>query len=247
MLAAAVAARAAHAAAGRRPAVRLLRGLERAGDRAPRSGSSRRPAATPSSSSAAARSVERARAIVGAGIPVMGHVGPHAADRDRARRLPLPGPHRRARARGHARRARAPGGRLLRDRLRGDPGRAHRADHAAHADPGDRHRRRPGDRRPGAGLPRPARHLRRPRGALRQALRRRARRDDRGRDGVRRGRARRAATPSPSTATRWRPDEIERLHELLARERRRAVHGRLHALATSTTCRCWRPAPNPPE
>ena len=42
----------------------------------PRSASSRRPAATPSSSRAAARRrVARARAIVQAGIPVMGHVG----------------------------------------------------------------------------------------------------------------------------------------------------------------------------
>ena len=41
----------------------------------PRSGSSRRPAATRSSSSAAGRASQRARAIVEAGIPVMGHVG----------------------------------------------------------------------------------------------------------------------------------------------------------------------------
>ena len=40
---------------------------------------------------------ERARAIVRAGVPVMGHVGPHPADRDRARRLPRSGPHGRAR------------------------------------------------------------------------------------------------------------------------------------------------------
>ena len=41
----------------------------------PRYGSSRRPAATRSSSSVAARHVARARAIVQSGIPVMGHVG----------------------------------------------------------------------------------------------------------------------------------------------------------------------------
>ena len=46
-------------------------------------------------------------------------------------------------------------------------------------DPGDRHRRRPGHRRPGARVPRPARDLRRPRRALRQALRGRPRADDR--------------------------------------------------------------------
>ena len=55
MLSARRAPRPEDAAAGRRPAVRLLRGLRRAGDRAPRTASSRRPAATPSSSRAAAR------------------------------------------------------------------------------------------------------------------------------------------------------------------------------------------------
>ena len=75
MLAAAVRRGLTHAAADRRPAVRLLRGLGRARRSRPRSASSRRPAATRSSSSAAASSVERARAIVDAGIPVMGHVG----------------------------------------------------------------------------------------------------------------------------------------------------------------------------
>ena len=120
-------------------------------------------------------SVERARAIIGAGIPVMGHVGltPQTATalggyRSQGRTA------ERALA-GDARRARAPGRRLLRDRVRGDPRGAHRAGHAAHADPGDRDRRRRGDRRPGARLPRPARHLRRARRALREALRRRAR------------------------------------------------------------------------
>ena len=77
-------------------------------------------------------SVERARALVGAGIPVMGHVGltPQTATalggyRSQGRTA------ERALERA-ARRARAPGGRLLRDRLRGDPERAHRGDHAAH-------------------------------------------------------------------------------------------------------------------
>ena len=90
---------------------------------------------------------------------------PDAADRDRARRLQGPGPHRRARAR--------------RDRL-GDalalqeagcfsivfeaiPAAVTEELMRAHGDPGDRHRRRAGDRRPGARLPRPARHPRRPR------------------------------------------------------------------------------------
>ena len=49
-----------------------------------------------------------------------------AADRHRARRLPGPGPDGRGGARRRARRAGAPGGRLLLDRVRGDPGRGRR-------------------------------------------------------------------------------------------------------------------------
>ena len=134
-------------------------------------------------------SVERARRAGRRRHPGDGPRGPHAADRHGAGRLPLAGAHRGARARGAARRARPSGRRLLRDRLRGDPERAHRGDHAAHGDPGDRHRRRLRRGRPGARLPRPARHLRRPRGALRQALRERPRRDDQGRERIRGRRA----------------------------------------------------------
>ena len=47
-------------------------------------------------------SVERARAIARAGIPVMGHVGPDAADGGLARRLPRPGAHGGAGGPGHA-------------------------------------------------------------------------------------------------------------------------------------------------
>ncbi len=75
MLAAAARRGLTHAAAGRRPAVRLLRGLERAGRSPPRSGSSRRPAATRSSSSAAAARSSAPRRSWAPGIPVMGHVG----------------------------------------------------------------------------------------------------------------------------------------------------------------------------
>ena len=67
-------------------------------------------------------SVERARAIVAAGIPVMGHVGLTPAVGHGAGRLPLAGPHGGAGAEGDARRAGAPGGGLLLDRVRGDPG-----------------------------------------------------------------------------------------------------------------------------
>ena len=76
-------------------------------------------------------SVSRARAIVAAGHPRDGPRRPHAADRDRARRLEGPGPHR---GRGRADRRRgagAAGGGLLRARVRGDPRRRHRGADAA--------------------------------------------------------------------------------------------------------------------
>ena len=59
----------------RRPPVRLVPGLRRARRSRTRSGSSRRRAPTRSSSRAPGRSLSRVRAIVGAGIPVMGHIG----------------------------------------------------------------------------------------------------------------------------------------------------------------------------
>ena len=138
--------------------------------------SSRRRAATRSSSRAAAQtSVARARAIVNAGIPVMGHVGltPQTA-------TALGG----YKAQGRTAEAAA---RVAREALAlqeaGCFSIVFEAIPAAVAeaimprmDAGDRHRRRPGDRRPGAGVPRPARHPRGPRRAVRQALRRRSRR-----------------------------------------------------------------------
>ena len=124
-----------------------------------------------------AASAERARAIVARRHPGHGPRRADAADGDRARRL---------RAQGRtAERATAvlddaldaPGGGLLRDRLRGDPRRRDRRDHGPDGDPGDRHRRRRQHRRPGARAARPARHQRRLPAEVRQALRRRARRD----------------------------------------------------------------------
>ena len=117
-------------------------------------------------------SVDRARAIVRSGIPVMGHVGltPQTASA-------LGG----FKAQGRTAEQAA---KLAEDALalqavgcfaivfEAVPGRGHRrADGEARA-AGDRDRRRAGDRRPGARLPRPARHRRRPDAAVRQALRR---------------------------------------------------------------------------
>ena len=99
------------------------------------------------------QSAQRARAIVRAGVPVMGHVGltPQTA-------TALGG----YRAQGRtAERARAvlddavalQDGGLFLDRLRGDPGGRDRGDHAVHGGADHRHRRRHGDRRPGARAP----------------------------------------------------------------------------------------------
>ena len=128
------------AAAGRRPPVRLLRGVRRAGDRdrAPlrQGGGLRRRQARGRRRLGRAGARHRPRRRAGDGPR-----RPDPADRDRARRLPRPGPHRRAGPRGARGRAGAAGGRLLRDRLRGDPRRRHRRDHAVHGGADHRHRR----------------------------------------------------------------------------------------------------------
>ena len=151
-------------------------------------------------------SVARARAIVDAGIPVMGHVGLTPQTVDRARRLEGPGPHRRrARRRSPQRRSpcRRPG--CFAIVFEAIPSAVDRGAHAAHGDPRHRHRRRPGDRRPGARVPRPARHPRRAGPALRQALRQPPGGDGRGRRRLRRRRARARATRARSTPTRSTP------------------------------------------
>ena len=149
---------------------------------------------------------ERARAIVARRRAGDGPRRPDAADRDRARRLPRPGPHRGARPAGARRRARAAGGRLLRDRLRGDPRRGDRRDHAAHGDPGDRHRRRPEHRRPGARPARPARRSTTASSRSSSSATRRVKAEMvRGVDGLRRGGPHARASPAPSTPTASRP------------------------------------------
>ena len=138
-----------------------------------------------------------------AGIPVMGHVGLTPQTVDRAGRLPGAGPHRRPRPSG-SRARRSPSRRPAASRW--SSRRSRRAVSEllmdAHGRPRHRHRRRPGDRRPGARLPRPARHPRGPRRELRQALRRPPGRDGRGRRGLRRRRAEPPLPGARSTATR---------------------------------------------
>ena len=145
--------------------------------------------------------VARARAIVRAGIPVMGHVGltPQTS-------TALGG----YKAQGRSARPRRT---IAREALalqevgcfslvfEAIPS-AVAAELMPHMDDSrHRHRRGPVGRRPGAGVPRPARHPRGPRRALRQALREPARRDDAGvaafADEVRD-----RTYPGPSTATR---------------------------------------------
>ena len=188
-------ARPADAALDRRSAVRVLRGLGRAGHRhraALRQGSRlRRGQARAWRDERAARPGDRR-----GGDPGHGPHRPDSPDRDRARRLPGPGPQRGARARRGPRRDRAAGGGLLLARIRGHSGGGRTSAHAAARDSGDRDRRRGGDGRPGARVPRPAGHLRRPRPPVRQALRRPARADGRRRDRVR-GRGSSARLPRP--------------------------------------------------
>ena len=127
---------------------------------------------------------------------------PHPPDRVGAGRLQGPGPHRRGRGKAGRGDAGAAVDRLLRGRLRGDPGRRHRGADAPPGGAGDRHRRRPRHRRPGAGLPRPARHLRGAHPALRAPLRRGPRGDGQGRQRVHRATFAPAPSPTRSTPTR---------------------------------------------
>ena len=160
-------------------------------------------------------SVARARAIVHAGIPVMGHVGltPQTS-------TALGGYRAQGRTAGAAQRI---AGEALALQDAGCFSLVFEAIPSAVAaelmpldrDPGHRHRRRPRHRRPGARLPRPARHPRGPRRALRQALRLAAGRDGRGRLRLRRRRAHRPL-PRPGARLLDRGAELDAFREALA-------------------------------
>ena len=82
-------------------------------------------------------------------------------------------------------------------------------------DPDDRHRRRGGLRRPGARLPRPARPRRGPAAALRRALRRARRPRRRRRSRATPTTCARAASRRSATPTRSRAEELERFQRLV--------------------------------
>ncbi len=129
------------AAADRRPAVRVLRALQRAGDR---DGDALRQGGGLRRGQARAR---RRLGRAGAGDrprrdPGDGPRRPHPADGDRARRLQGPGQDRRPGGEDRRGGARPAGGGLLRDRLRGGARGAQRGAGAEAEHPGDRDRRR---------------------------------------------------------------------------------------------------------
>ena len=103
---------------------------------------------------------ETVRRIVDAGIPVMGHIGLTPQSINQLGGYKVQGKTPDSRRRAHQRRHGPRAGRRLRHRARMRARASSRdaiTERLAHPD--DRHRRRPGLRRPGAGLPRPARPL----------------------------------------------------------------------------------------
>ena len=82
----------------------------------------------------------------------------------------------------------------------------------------DRDRRRAGDLRPGARLPRPARDHHRPHGEIRQALRRRPRDDGRGGPAATPARSRSGHFPGPEHVYAIEPEELAEFHRYLDQE-----------------------------
>ena len=183
-------------------------------------------------------SAARARAIVQRRHPGDGPRRPDAADGDRARRLPRPGPHRPARARA-----------VLDDALalqeagcfsivfEAIPSARDRRDHAPHGDPGHRHRRRA--RRPTARCSSSTTCSASTRASGPKFVKRYANVQDEMVAGVERLRRGRAHAPLPrrrSTPTAIAPEELERLRGQLAAAAR--LH-RVNKAFTPTLAAPW--------
>ena len=145
--------------------------------------------------------LSRVQALVGGGIPVMGHLGltPQSATMLGGFKAQGRTAEKAVRLYEDALALEAAG--LLRDRARGGAGSGRGPDHGGAARADDRDRRRRRDRRSGARLARPARALRGQLAALRQAVRRPGRRDQGRRRRLRRGGAR---APVPGGAAHLR-------------------------------------------
>ena len=160
-------------------------------------------------------SVRRARAIVGAGIPVMGHVGLTPQTSTALGGWKAQGRTAAAAARIAAEALALQEAGCFAIVFEAIPSAVTEELMPLHGDPRDRHRRRPGDRRAGARLPRPARHPRRPRAALRQALRQPPAGDERRASAPTPRTCARAAIPAPSTPTRSTRPSSSELHARL--------------------------------
>ena len=150
-------------------------------------------------------SCSRARAIVGAGIPVMGHVGLTPQTSTALGGWKAQGRTAAAAARIAAEALALQEAGCFALVFEAIPSAVTEELMPLHRDPRDRHRRRARDRRAGARLPRPARHPRRARSALRQALREPPAGDERRRQPPTPRTCARAATRRPSTPTRSTP------------------------------------------
>ncbi len=135
--------------------------------------------------------LSRVRALTGAGIPVMGHIGLTPQTATMLGGFKAQGRTAAKAAKLYEDALALESGRVFLDRARGGSGTDRGAHRAGARDPDDRDRRRRCLRRPGARVARPARALRGKPAALRQAVRAARTRDQRCRRALRRRRSRR--------------------------------------------------------